>query len=64
MLKRREMRGDTMERNLEQLRRQRSAVKKTLERMVRDGAGAAEFQKMERYLKLIDREIGRAESAD
>lgn len=44
--------------SIDQLRRQRAEVKKTIERMLRDGAGAEEFQKMERYLKLLDRQIG------
>lgn len=43
--------------NIEQLRRQRTAIKKKLERMVRDGASAEEFGKMEKYLKLLDRRI-------
>ena len=46
---------------VEQLKNRRAAVKKTLESMVRAGAGADEFSNMEKYLKLLDKRIERAE---
>ena len=45
---------------LEQLRRQRKAVVKKLEKMAREHAPIGEFTKTEKYLKLLDKRIERA----
>lgn len=46
---------------LEQLRRQRKAVVKKLEKMAREHAPIEEFTKAEKYLKFLDRRIERSE---
>lgn len=49
---------------LEQLRRQRKVVVKKLETMAREHAPISEFTKTEKYLKLLDKRIERAESKE
>ena len=47
--------------NLDQLKKQRSAVKKKIEDLARRGAEKAEIEKAEKYLKLLDKRIERSE---
>ena len=46
---------------IDQLKIQRAATKKRLEIMVRAGAEKAEVEKVEKYLKLLDKRIERSE---
>lgn len=48
---------------LEQLKHQRKTVVKKLEKMAREHAPIEEFTKTEKYLKLLDRRIEKAEHA-
>lgn len=50
--------------NIEQLKAQRTAVKKKIEDMMRKGAAPAEVKKAEDYMKLLDLRIGRAGKQD
>lgn len=47
---------------IDQLRRQRSAVKKKLEDLARKGASPEELRKVEKYMKLLDKRIDRIET--
>ena len=49
---------------LEQLQLHRKAVVKKLETMSREHAPISEFTKTEKYLKLLDKRIERAESKE
>lgn len=53
--------GDVL--TLEQLKHQRKTVVKKLEKMAREHAPIEEFTKTEKYLKLLDRRIEKAERA-
>lgn len=46
-------------RTLKKLQKQRAALKKKMEDIVRTGAGREEFSKIEEYLKMLDKRIGR-----
>ena len=47
--------------NLDQLKKQRAAVKKKIEDLARRGAEKAEIEKAEKYMKLLDKRIERSE---